>query len=86
MRFFSKTECLLLQPGREFELSGMVETSYFNCPGITEFKAEVTVAQNTNPELTPFWSGRAFSHSFGVQLVPFTTHGHPAKMPTLFGR
>lgn len=71
--YFNKNECVLLQPGQELELSGMVETSYFDRPGITEFKAEVAVAQNTNPELTPFWSGRAFSNSFGIQLLPQTT-------------
>jgi hypothetical protein len=79
-RFFSKSECVLLQPGQELELSGIVETSYFGRPGITEFRAEIAIAQNTNPELTPFWSGRAFSNSFGVQLLPFKMREHVAKL------
>ncbi len=71
VRFFTKNECLLLKPGDEILLSGLVETSYFNRPGITEFLAEIDVARNTNPEMEPFWSGRALSNAYGLQLVPF---------------
>jgi hypothetical protein len=70
-RFFRKAECLLLQPGEELILPGLVETSYFNRPGITEFLAEIDVARNTNPELQPFWSGRVLSNGYGLQLIPF---------------
>ena len=70
-RFFTKNECLLLKPGDEILLSGLVETSYFNRPGITEFLAEIDVAKNTNPEMQPFWSGRVLSNAYGLQLVPF---------------
>ena len=70
-RFFAKAECLLLKPGEELRLPGLVETSYFNRPGVTEFLAEINVAQNTNPELSPFWSGRLLSNAYGLQLVPF---------------
>ena len=69
-RFFRKDECALLQPGQQITLQSLVETFYFDRPGITEFKVEIDVARNTNPELMPFWSGRAISNSFGMQLVP----------------
>jgi len=69
-RFFQKNESQLLNPGSEIVLPSVVETSYFNHPGITEFLAEIDVAKNTNPELTPFWSGRLLSNSYGLQLLP----------------
>ena len=70
-RFFQKSDSLLLNPGSEIVLPGLVETSYFNRPGITEFRAEIDVARNTNPELAPFWSGRLLSNGYGLQLIPF---------------
>ena len=70
-RFFHKAECLLLKPGGELLLAGLVDTSYFSRAGITEFLAEINVARNTNPELTPFWSGRLLSNAYGLQLVTF---------------
>ncbi|TAN36138.1 MAG: hypothetical protein EPN23_09255 [Verrucomicrobia bacterium] len=73
VRYFSKNDCVLLQPGHEIALTGLVDTAAFSQLGITEFRAEIDVARNTNPELTPCWSGRAFSNSFGVQLVPYQT-------------
>ena len=71
--FYQKSDCQLLEPGAEIQLPGLVETSYFDHPGITEFLAEIDVARNTNRELTPFWSGRVLSNAYGVQLVPFNT-------------
>ena len=70
-RFFHKAECLLIKPGGELLLAGLVDTSYFSRAGITEFLAEINVARNTNPELTPFWSGRLLSNAYGLQLVTF---------------
>ena len=70
-RFYKKSDCRLLEPGAEMLLPGLVETSYFDRPGITEFLAEIDVARNTNLELTPFWSGRLLSNAYGLQLVPF---------------
>ena len=70
-RFFNKSDCLLLQPGSEVVLPSLVETSYFDRPGITEFRAEINVAKNTNPEVEPFWSGRLLSNSYGLHMVPF---------------
>jgi len=70
-RFFQKSDCLLLQPGHEVILPGLVETANFDRPGITEFLAEINVAQNTNPEMEPFWSGRLLSNGYGLQLLPF---------------
>ena len=70
VRYFKKSECLLLKPDGEIVLSGLVETTY-DRPGITEFLAEIDVARNTNPELTPFWSGRLLSNAYGLQMVPF---------------
>ena len=52
-------------------LPSLVETSYFDRPGITEFRAEINVAKNTNPEVEPFWSGRLLSNSYGLHMVPF---------------
>jgi len=75
VRFFNKKDCILLQPGHSMVLPGLVDTADFSYPGITEFKAEIDVAQNSNPELNPFWSGRAFSNSFGVQLIPYKLPG-----------
>lgn len=76
-QFFKKSECILLEPGHELILGGMVETSYFELPGITEFRAEIQVPKNTNPELQPFWSGRAFSNGYGAQIVPFKPGNKP---------
>ncbi len=70
-RFFKRSDCHLLQPGGELILAGLVETSYFDRPGITEFLAEIDVAKNTNPELEPFWSGRLLSNGYGLQIIPF---------------
>ena len=69
-KFYSKQECVLLQPGQDMVLRGEVETYYFEKWGITEFMAELIVAQNTNPDLAPFWSGRALTNPFGVCIVP----------------
>ena len=70
-RFFKKSDCMQLEPGKELLLPGLVETSYFDRPGITEFLAEVDVPKNTNPEMTPFWSGRLISNGYGLQMIPF---------------
>ena len=69
-KYYTKNECLLLQPGKELVLTGSVDTYYFEKLGITEFIAELVVAQNTNPELQPFWSGRALSNAYGIRIEP----------------
>ncbi len=69
--FFHRNDCVWLEPGRELVLGGLVDTQYFPRPGLTEFRAEVHVPRNTNPELQPFWSGRLFSNGYGVMMVPF---------------
>ncbi|MCX6995883.1 MAG: hypothetical protein NTV49_02065 [Kiritimatiellaeota bacterium] len=75
-KYYAKQECLLLQPGDAWVLRGEVATYYFDKAGITEFMAELVVAQNTNPELRPFWSGRAISNPFGVCLAPSVLTNH----------
>jgi len=67
-RFYAPQDCVLLQPGQELQFPGVVATYYFDQTGVTEFMAELAIARNTNPQLTPFWSGRAFSNPFGVQI------------------
>jgi len=82
-RYYAPQECILLQPGQELLLPGLVATHYFDKTGITEFMAELAIARNINPALKPFWSGRAFSNPFGIWIAPMITNktGLGAKSP-----
>lgn len=66
---FTQHSAVLLEPGEEVSEEICVDTYYFPRVGITEFQAVLRVAGSTNPDLKPFWVGRAVSNSFGVLMV-----------------
>ncbi len=68
-QFFSTQNAVLLQPGQQMTRTVAVKTYYFPLPGITEFRALLDSPRNTNPELTPFWSGRLESNAYGVKVL-----------------
>ncbi len=67
-RFFRKDQVVELKPGQQYKTQIPIKTYYFPKPGITEFQAFCNSPSNTNPEITPFWQGRVFSNSYGVQV------------------
>jgi hypothetical protein len=67
---FTKRDAILLKPGQSMVSSQMINTYYFPEPGITEFRAYLHVPENTNPDLQPFWSGRAPSNGYGLMVHP----------------
>lgn len=68
-QFFSAYNAVLLQPGQQMTRTIAVKTYYFPLPGITEFRAILRGTENTNPELHPFWSGRAESNGYGIRVL-----------------
>jgi len=68
-RHYLRTEARLLDPAEEITLRTEIATYYFHRPGITEFRAVLHCAPNTNPNLQPFWCGKAVSNTYGVKFV-----------------
>lgn len=67
-RHFSRADARLLSPGEEFTTQVTIKTHFFPKPGIVEFRALYCSEINTNPDLSPFWHGRATSNAYGVLL------------------
>ena len=68
-RHFTQHNAMLLEPGAEVSEDLSVDTYYFPREGITEFRAVLRVPGSTNPDLKPFWVGRAVSNPFGILMV-----------------
>lgn len=88
-RFYFAEEAVLLKPGEQITTHMDIKTYYFDTPGITEFRAYVCPGRNTNPELTPFWQGKASSNGYGVVVKeakkkPYSRYGggSPSRRPT----
>ncbi|HIE10870.1 MAG TPA: hypothetical protein EYP62_04595 [Kiritimatiellae bacterium] len=71
-RFFDPEEVLLLPPGHALRTEISLPTYYFPGPGVTEFRAVLHAEENLNPRITNFWSGRAYSNSYGILVKPRT--------------
>ncbi len=69
-QFFTRTDSVRLRPGQKLTKSVSIRTYYFERKGITEFRAYLRTARNTNPELVPFWNGELASNSYGVKFSP----------------
>ncbi|OQA29739.1 MAG: hypothetical protein BWY59_00113 [Verrucomicrobia bacterium ADurb.Bin345] len=67
-RFYDTADAVLLRPGHQMVKTIIVKTYFFPKPGITEFRAQVHMARNTNPELRPFWVGDLESNAYGVMV------------------
>jgi hypothetical protein len=67
--YYDQRTAIQLAPGEEMTLKTGVKTQYFNIDGVTEFRAVLEVAGNTNPDLQPFWTGRSVSNGYGVMLA-----------------
>lgn len=59
-------QLVCLEPGQQISQRVEVRTYYFDRPGVTEFRALLHAARNTNPDTGPTWMGRLQSNSFGV--------------------
>jgi len=69
-RYYGETDAVLLRPGHQLTQSFPVKTYYFARAGITEFYAILQEGQNDNRALTPCWSGKVVSNSYGVLVEP----------------
>ena len=67
-RFYTKDQVVLLQPQQTLVANMKIKTYYFSKAGITEFQAFCNSASNTNPDIAPFWQGRAFSNTYGIKV------------------
>lgn len=65
-QFYTTEDAVLLAPDETYQAVSIIKTYYFAHPGITEFRALCHAPHNTNPALSPFWSGRTFSNSYGI--------------------
>ncbi len=65
---YTKSEVKRLEPGQRLVYSERIETYYFPRPGIVEFWAHYVSAQNLNTAITPHWTGRLVSNSYGVRF------------------
>ncbi len=65
-RYYSTDDAVQLLPGQQITKFVPVKTYFFERAGVTEFRALVHASRNTNPQLAPFWQGRALSNAFGV--------------------
>jgi hypothetical protein len=65
-RYYTSADATLMAPGDTMTQSIVLKTHYFPRGGLTEFRAVLDVAQSTNPNLHPFWSGRAVSNGYGI--------------------
>lgn len=68
-QFYTTQNAVLLQPGEQLRRTVEIGTRSFLRQGVTEFRAIVNVPRNLNPELTPFWTGRAYSNGYGVLVA-----------------
>ena len=67
-QFFTQQDATYLRPGQQISKSVSIRTYYFERKGITEFRAFLRAARNTNPALIPFWTGELASNSYGVNF------------------
>jgi hypothetical protein len=67
-RFYSADDAVQLLPGQQIRKFVPIKTYFFERAGITEFRALVHASRNTNPNLSPFWQGKALSNAFGVLI------------------
>ena len=67
--FYDQSSAIQLAPGQELTRQMSIKTHYFDFDGVTEFRAVLEVADNTNPELHPFWTGRVVSNGYGVMVA-----------------
>ncbi|HOW96987.1 MAG TPA: hypothetical protein P5567_11780 [Kiritimatiellia bacterium] len=63
-----RSELVCLEPGQQIAQRVEIRTYYFDRPGITEFRARLYGARNTNPKTAETWTGRLQSNSFGVMV------------------
>lgn len=68
-RHYTAQNAVLLQPGEQMTRTAHINTKNFLRNGVTEFRAVLEVAGNTNPGLAPFWTGRATSNGYGVLVA-----------------
>lgn len=61
-------QLVCLEPGQQISQRVEIRTYYFDRPGITEFRARLYGARNTNPRTEPTWTGRLQSNSYGVMV------------------
>ena len=71
-QFYTTQNAKLLQPGEQLKRTVEIGTRNFLRQGVTEFRAIVKVPRNLNPELAPFWTGRAYSNGYGVLVADQT--------------
>jgi len=69
-RFFTRRDVIELPPGHALRATVSVPSYYFPEPGITEFRAVLQTAENLNPQITNYWSGRCYSNSYGILVLP----------------
>jgi len=69
-RFFDPEDVLILPPGHALRTTISLPSYYFPEPGVTEFRAVLHAEENLNPRITNFWSGRAYSNSYGILVKP----------------
>ena len=67
-QFYTRSDSVRLLPGQKLTKSVSIRTYYFERKGITEFRAYLRTARNTNPALVPFWNGELASNSYGVKF------------------
>lgn len=56
----------VLRPGESFEEFARVTTYYFAYPGITEFRAVITLTPRNIEGNGPFWTGKMESNAYGI--------------------
>lgn len=76
-RFYTFDQVVLLKPGESMVKHFDIKTYYFDTAGITEFRALVQTARNTNPAINPFWQGRAMSNAYGVVVKDARRRPYP---------
>ena len=67
-RHFTKTDAVYVKPGQTLKTRMKIKTYYFPRIGITEFQAFYRAPANTNPDLEPFWNGKVYSNSYGINV------------------
>lgn len=67
-QFLDERDVVLLEPGHRLLYTERIDTYYFPRPGIMDFRAMYVAVPNTNPAITPYWSGRLHSNTYGLRL------------------
>ena len=67
--YYDQDTAVQLEPGQEMTRRTAINTDHFTLDGVTEFRAVLEVAANKNPNLRPFWSGRAVSNGYGIAMA-----------------